>query len=112
MDPMTKPKGCSSVLYITTWNVMNEQYLQHPHFGLMFLVCSLGPKKGLFATLYAQRMLFVVTETEAETMQFESLSRLQARQLIDDRMRACRRGTLELDHQTLDRMKAFYQHAL
>ncbi|AGY59367.1 PII-interacting protein PipX family protein [Gloeobacter kilaueensis] len=88
---------------------MNEQYLQHPNFGLLFLVCSLGPRKGLFATLYAQRMLFVVTEAEGNALQFESLSRGQARHLIDERLRAYRRGALELDHETIDRMKSFYQ---
>ncbi len=91
---------------------MKEQYLQHPNFGLLFLVCSLGERKGLFATLYAQRMLFVVTESERDSLQFESLSRLQARQFIEERLRLYKRGALELELDALDRMKNFYQQSL
>jgi PII interaction protein X len=87
---------------------MQEHYLQHPNFGLLFLICSLGEKKGLFATLYAHRMLFVVTENELENLQFESLSRLQARQLIEERLRAFRRGSLMADVHSIDKLKSFY----
>ncbi|MBC7883712.1 MAG: DUF3539 family protein [Anaerolineae bacterium] len=87
---------------------MQEHYLHHPNFGLLFLICSLGDKKGLFGTLYAHRMLFVVTENERENLEFESLSRLQARQLIEERLRAFRRGSLMADAHAIDRLKSFY----
>ncbi|MBC8121606.1 MAG: DUF3539 family protein, partial [Gemmatimonadaceae bacterium] len=30
---------------------MQEQYLQHPHFGLLYAISAIGTTKGLFTTL-------------------------------------------------------------
>jgi len=85
---------------------MDEQYLQHPTFGLLYRVCTLGEKRGLFATLYAQRMLFLVSELGPQSLQFEALNRPQARHLIEQWMRAQGRA-LTLDRETVERLKMF-----
>ena len=40
-----------------------ETYLNHPNFGLLFRVCMVEEGKELFATLYAQRLFFLVSNT-------------------------------------------------
>ncbi len=36
----------------------NENYLNHPNFGLLFRVCLIDVNRELFTTLYAQRLFF------------------------------------------------------
>lgn len=68
----------------------SETYLNHPTFGLLFKVCQVEEEKELFTTLYAQRLFFVVT-TAAEGLQFETISRTEARLLVENRLRKLRR---------------------
>ncbi|MDX2096961.1 MAG: PipX family protein [Leptolyngbyaceae cyanobacterium bins.59] len=68
-----------------------EIYLNHPTFGLLFRVCSLEESRELFATLYAQRLFFLVT-TEPSSIKFEPVSRTDARILVENRLRALRRN--------------------
>lgn len=48
-------------------------------------------KRELFATLYAQRLFFVVTAVSPKGFSFESVSRSDARLLLEERMRDLRR---------------------
>lgn len=68
-----------------------ETYLNHPTFGLLFRVCLLEEHRELFATLYAQRLFFLVT-TSGKGIQFESIGRADARILVETRLRELRRN--------------------
>ncbi|MBD2059493.1 PipX family protein [Oculatella sp. FACHB-28] len=67
-----------------------ETYLNHPTFGLLFRVCLVEESRELFATLYAQRLFFLVT-TGPEGVQFEPVGRSDARILVENRLRNLRR---------------------
>jgi PII interaction protein X len=67
-----------------------ETYLNHPTFGLLFRICLIEEGQELFATLYAQRLFFVV-HTGASGLKFEPLGRTDARILVENRLRALRR---------------------
>jgi PII interaction protein X len=68
-----------------------EVYLNHPTFGLLFRVCPLEARRELFATLYAQRLFFVVQADEQGTA-FEPISRSDARSLMETQLRLLRRS--------------------
>lgn len=67
----------------------NEIYLNHPSFGLLYRVCLLGESRELFTTLYAQRLFFIVT-IKAQSINFEPITRSDARLLVDRRLRELR----------------------
>lgn len=67
-----------------------ENYLSHPNLGLLFRVCLLDEHRELFATLYAQRLFFLVS-SEASGFRFEAIGRLDSRLLVEGRMRELRR---------------------
>lgn len=67
-----------------------ETYLNHPTFGLLFRICLVEENRELFATLYAQRLFFLVT-TGTKGIQFEPISRGDARILVESRIRELRR---------------------
>lgn len=67
-----------------------ETYLNHPTFGLLYRVCLVEETQELFATLYAQRLFFLVTSTSTG-VQFDPTSRSDARILVENRLRYLRR---------------------
>ncbi|MDP8966727.1 MAG: PipX family protein [Cyanobacteriota bacterium] len=67
-----------------------ETYLNHPTFGLLFRVCMVEEGQELFTTLYAQRLFFIVTITPTG-LAFETISRSDARLLVENRLRLLRR---------------------
>ena len=69
-----------------------ETYLNHPTFGLLFRVCLVEEKQELFATLYAQRLFFLVRSGAAEGLVFEPVGRSEARILLENRLRILRRA--------------------
>jgi PII interaction protein X len=72
-----------------------ESYLNHPTFGLLYRICDLEDSQELFTTLYAQRMFFLVAN-QTEGITFQSISRAEARMMVDNRLRLLRRdGLLE-----------------
>ncbi|MEM9153357.1 MAG: PipX family protein [Cyanobacteria bacterium P01_F01_bin.3] len=73
--------------------LMKETYLHHPTFGLLFNLCPLGDTQGLFTTLYAQRLFFraTINPSPRERTIFESITRTEARQLVEESMRQIRR---------------------
>ena len=78
---------------------MQETYLHHPTFGLLYNLCPLGETQGLFTTLYAQRLFFraTVDPRPRERTTFEPVTRTEARQLLEESMREVRRrGSPEL----------------
>lgn len=78
----------------------NETYLNHPTFGLLFRVCFLEEEKELFASLYAQRLFFLVT-TSTNGVRFEPITRSDARILVDGQLRFFRRQAMLSEHHQL-----------
>lgn len=72
---------------------MNETYLTHPNFGLLFSLCRIDPDKSLYTTLYAQRLFFIVTMSD-DRLSFSSISRQDAKNTVDNRIRDLRRAGL------------------
>jgi PII interaction protein X len=67
-----------------------ESYLNHPTFGLLYRVCFLDNGQELFATLYAQRLFFLVSVGN-QGIQFDPVSRADARLALENRLRNLRR---------------------
>jgi PII interaction protein X len=84
-----------------------ETYLNHPNFGLLFRVCMVDDGKELFATLYAQRLFFLVTNTGTEGLVFQPLGRSNARIMLEGRMRDPAAATAIM--QTYDRLQKTYK---
>ncbi|NET33771.1 MAG: DUF3539 family protein [Cyanothece sp. SIO1E1] len=80
-----------------------EIYLNHPTFGLLFRVCVVEENREIFATLYAQRLFFLVT-TEPGGLKFEPVGRSDARLLIENRLRILRRSGQYLEYDQLQAM--------
>ncbi|XHX75825.1 MAG: transcriptional coactivator PipX [Stenomitos frigidus ULC029] len=81
----------------------NEDYLNHPNFGLLFRVCLIDTARELFTTLYAQRLFFLVANSD-EGLEFESITRTDARILVENRMRLLRRQGQQQDYNQLQVM--------
>lgn len=80
---------------------MNELYLNHPTFGLLYSLCRVDESQAIFTTLYAQRLFFRVyfkppdnngDPAAVEELVFDPISRNEARQLIEEQMRLLRRA--------------------
>ena len=69
----------------------SEIYLNHPNFGLLYRVCLLEERSELFATLYAQRLFFIVQQQQGGRLQFSPVGRTDARSLVEQRLRTLRR---------------------
>ena len=85
----------------------NETYLNHPNFGLLFRVCLVGNGKELFATLYAHRLFFLV-QNDASGLLFEPLGRVEAKQIMDQRLRIIRRTGEQAEY---DQLQKTYKQA-
>ncbi len=68
-----------------------EIYLNHPTFGLLYKLCNIENNQELFTTLYAQRLFFKVTINKQNTS-FESLTRSDARLLLERQLRQIRQN--------------------
>ena len=77
----------------------SETYLNHPTFGLLFSLCLIEQNRTLFTTLYAQRLFFIVSSTQAG-LEFESINRNEAKLIVENRLRTLRRSGIlsEYDH--------------
>lgn len=83
-----------------------ENYINHPTFGLLYRLCLVDEGRELFATLYAQRLFFVVTAASPKGFVFEAVGRGDARQLLEERMRYLRRRG---DYSEYDRLQKTYK---
>jgi PII interaction protein X len=83
-----------------------ETYLNHPNFGLLFRVCMVDDGEELFATLYAQRLFFLVTQSPTEGLVFQPLGRSSARMILEGRLRILRRAGQQVDY---DRLQNTYK---
>ncbi|MDB9528808.1 PipX family protein [Oscillatoria sp. CS-180] len=83
-----------------------ENYINHPTFGLLFRLCLLDEGTELFATLYAQRLFFIVSPAIPKGLAFEAIGRGDARQMVEERMRHLRRRG---DYSEYDRLQKIYK---
>lgn len=79
-----------------------ETYLNHPNFGLLFRICLVGEGQELFATLYAHRLFFLVTN-DSSGLAFEPTGRIEAKQLIEQRLRVIRRTGQQEEYDLLQK---------
>ncbi|UFP95411.1 PipX family protein [Gloeobacter morelensis] len=82
----------------------SEQYLTHPTFGLLFLICPAGEESALYSTLYTQQLFFVVTPVPV--LSFEPIGREKARRIVESRIKVLR---VQGENAELDRMQQFQQ---
>jgi PII interaction protein X len=78
----------------------HETYLNHPTFGLLFSICSLDTDRALYTTLYAQRLFFIVSQAR-EGIKFETITRNEARILVESTLRTLRREGMMKDYDRL-----------
>ncbi|TGG79325.1 MAG: DUF3539 family protein [Aphanocapsa feldmannii 277cV] len=71
-----------------------EHYLNHPTFGLLYRVCPAGESRDVFASLYAQRIFFLVT-SQPTGVSFETIPLMDARHLAEQNLSRARRESLE-----------------
>ena len=72
-----------------------ESYVNHPLFGLLYRVSLAGEGRDLYATLYAQRMFFLVT-LQPRGAQFEVIPLMDARHLAEQNLARTRREGAEV----------------
>ena len=78
-------------------NVSAERYLNHPTFGMLYLVAPAGEGRDVYATLYAQRMFFLVT-LQPRGAPFAVIPYQDARHHAEIHLSRCRRDhSFELD---------------
>ena len=74
-----------------------ERYLNHPTFGMLYLVSPAGEGRDVYATLYAQKMFFLVT-LQPRGAEFEVIPYMDARHYADMNLSRCRRkGSKEIN---------------
>ena len=71
-------------------NVSTERYLNHPTFGMLYRVAPVAENRDLYATLYAQRIFFVVT-LQAKGALFEVIPLMDARHYAEQNLVRSRR---------------------
>ncbi|BAC88415.1 gsr0474 [Gloeobacter violaceus PCC 7421] len=82
----------------------SEQYLTHPTFGLLFLICPVGEESALYSTLYTQQLFFLVTLIPV--LGFEPIGREKARRIVENRIKILRALG---ENTALDRLQQFQQ---
>ena len=67
-----------------------ERYLNHPTFGMLYRVAPAADGRDVYATLYAQRMFFLVSLQERGA-QFEVIPLMDARHIAEQNLARARR---------------------
>ncbi len=68
----------------------SERYLNHPTFGMLYQVSPANEDQDIYATLYAQKMFFLVTIKQREIL-FEVIPYLDARNQAEINLQKARR---------------------
>jgi len=68
----------------------SERYLNHPTFGMLYQVSTSIEGKDIYATLYAQKMFFLVSFKQKEIL-FEVIPYLNARNQAEINLQKARR---------------------
>ena len=66
--------------------------MNHPTFGMLYLVAPAGDGRDVYATLYAQKMFFLVT-LQPRGAEFEVIPYLDARHHAEVHLSRCRRNS-------------------
>ena len=78
------------------FKLSSERYLNHPTFGMLYQVSPANEGKDIYATLYAQKMFFLVSIKPREIL-FEVIPYLDARNQAELNLQKARRqGSEEL----------------
>jgi PII interaction protein X len=80
---------------VATLDLSAERYLNHPTFGLLYRVAPVDDGRDLFATLYAQRIFFVVA-LQPRGATFEVVPLMDARHLAEQNLSRARRAGPEV----------------
>ena len=72
-----------------------ERYLNHPTFGLLYRVAPVADSRDLYATLYAQRIFFLVT-LQTRGASFEVIPQMDARHYAEQNLARARREGAEV----------------
>jgi PII interaction protein X len=75
-------------------HVSSERYLHHPTFGMLYRVAPVAESRDLYATLYAQRIFFLVT-LQVRGASFEVIPQMDARHYAEQNLARSRRDTPE-----------------
>ena len=67
-----------------------ERYLNHPTFGMLYLVSPASNGRDVYATLYAQKIFFLVT-LQPRRAAFEVIPYMDARHYSEMHLSKCRR---------------------
>jgi len=67
-----------------------ERYLNHPTFGMLYLVSPASNGRDVYATLYAQKIFFLVT-SQPRGAAFEVIPYMDARHYAEMHLSKCRR---------------------
>jgi len=67
-----------------------ERYLNHPTFGMLYLVSAASNDRDIYATLYAQKIFFLVT-SQPRGAAFEVIPYLDDRHYAEMHLSKCRR---------------------
>ena len=74
-----------------------ERYLNHPTFGMLYLVSPASNGRDVYATLYAQKIFFLVT-SQPRGATFEVIPYMDARHYAEMHLSQCKREkSLDLD---------------
>ena len=76
-------------------HVSAERYLNHPTFGMLYRVAPAGEARDLYATLYAQRIFFLVT-IQPRGATFEVIPLMDARHYAEQNLARSRRDGPEV----------------
>ncbi|MEX1317820.1 MAG: PipX family protein [Synechococcaceae cyanobacterium] len=68
----------------------SERYLNHPTFGMLYRVAPVADGRDLYATLYAQRIFFLVT-LQPRGATFEVVPLMDARHFAEQNLARSRR---------------------
>ena len=72
----------------------SERYLNHPTFGMLYQVSTGNDGRDIYATLYAQKMFFLVEIRQREVF-FEVIPYLDARNQAEVNLQKARRNGSE-----------------
>ena len=72
----------------------SERYLNHPTFGMLYQVSPGNDGRDIYATLYAQKMFFLVEIRQREVF-FEVIPYLDARNQAELNLQRARRAVSE-----------------
>lgn len=85
---------------------ITETYLSHPVFGLLNNLCVVDSQSALYTSLYANR-LFVLVSVSANGLMMDTISRDEARIILEKRLAVLRKSSF---HQDYEKLRGIYKN--